>query len=215
MWPFLLLMRVLFQYQTKSAFFYYLRTRSGFLVTDQQRIIDAYQEMETVFKDVRRESKAPYMTHLHSVATIILIYLKSHEADEVIAALLHDVIEDFGDTWTKEKISEKYGSTVAGYVETLTKLSHIYCLTKEGCDRIYHASFQEAVLPVIRIKLADRFHNNVTLFYRPLSKQLYKIVETIEYYQPMAEERGVLSAEIGMSILFARCVAVFKRTQKA
>ena len=214
MWRFLMLLCTLYFYRSKSAFFKYVRTRSGFTVREQVRIIDAYEEMEEVFKDVRRESRAPYMTHLHAVAVIVLIYQKSREPDEVIAALLHDLLEDFGESWSKERIGTQYGQRVAGYVDSLTKLSHIYCLSKEECDSAYHASFQRAGDSVTRIKLADRVHNNVTLFYRPLAKQLYKIVETLEHYIPLAQQKGILAEELSVSITFARFVASFKRAKK-
>lgn len=214
MWRFLVLLCTLYFYRSKSAFFKYVRTCSEFSMQDRVRIIDAYEEMEEVFKDVRRESRAPYMTHLHAVAVIVLIYLKSRESDEVIAALFHDLLEDFGDIWSKEKIGKKYGQRVAGYVDGLTKLSHIYCLTKDECDSAYHASFQRAGNSVTCIKLADRFHNNVTLFYRPLAKQLYKIVETLDHYIPLAQRKGILAEELSMSITFARFITLFKRTKK-
>lgn len=211
MLQFLLLVYRLWRYRTKQAFFQYLRLHTSFTAKERKKIRDAYVLMEYVFNDVTRESGEPYMTHLHAVAVIVVVHLKSRDIHEVIAALLHDVIEHFGDYWTYTRLKQRHCSTLARYVLHLTKLSAVYFSSEDECDIIYHSSFETAELAVVRVKIADRIHNILTLRFCPISKQLRKIAETIEFYLRLAKDRGVLYSELRHAIRFARILAFMTR----
>jgi (p)ppGpp synthase/HD superfamily hydrolase len=108
---------------------------------------------------ITRKSGEPYILHPIAVSCILAQYL---DPETLMAALLHDVIEDT--EFTKEDIIEKFGQTVAELVDGVTKLS-------QSSDKEYNkaASFRkilQATLQdprVIIIKLADRYHNMTTL----------------------------------------------------
>lgn len=208
----LLLFYRLFRYRTKRSLFRYIRYHTDFSLKEQHQIRKAYDLMEYVFHDVTRESGAPYMTHLHAVAVIIVIHLKSHDIHEVITALFHDVVEHFGDYWTYTRLEQYYCSTLARYVLHLTKLSVVYFASEDECDILYHSSFKNAEMTVVRVKIADRIHNILTLRFCSTSKQLRKIAETIEFYLRLAKERGVLYPELRYAIRLARVIAFMTRT---
>lgn len=211
MLQFLLLLYRLWRYRTKQSLFRYIRLHTSFTAKEQKKIRDAYDLMEYVFRDVTRESGEPYMTHLHAVTVIIVIHLKSRDIHEVIAALFHDVIEHFGDYWTYTRLEHYHCTTLAVYVLHLTKLSAIYFASEDECDIIYHSSFKTAEFAVVRVKIADRIHNTLTLHFCPISKQLRKIAETIEFYLRLAKDRGVLYPELRHAIRFARILAFVTR----
>lgn len=211
MLQFLLLLYRLWRYRTKQSLFRYIRHHTSFSAKDRRRIRDAYDLMEYVFRDVTRESGEPYMTHLHAVTVIVVTHLKSKDIHEVIAALLHDVIEHFGNYWTYTRLKHHHCSTLATYVLHLTKLSAIYFASEDECDVVYHSSFKTAELAVVRVKIADRIHNILTLRFCPIGKQLRKIAETIEFYLRLSKERGVLYQELRHAIRVARILAFVTR----
>jgi GTP pyrophosphokinase len=211
MFKFFWLLLVLYRYRTKDSFFRYLRRHTEFTFKDRRLIRNTYGLMEYVFRDVSRESGEPYMTHLHAVLVIIVIYLKSRDMNEILAALLHDVIEHFGQYWTYNQLVYEYNPILARYVLHLTKISAVFFNSEEHCDTLYHASFQRAELPVIRVKIADRIHNVLTLRFCSVAKQLRKIAETIEFYLKWAKEQGILYSELRYSIRLARIFAFFTR----
>ena len=114
-----------------------------------------------------RQSGDPYITHPLAVANILADMRLDHES--LMAALLHDVIEDTG--VTKGQISRRFGRTVADLVDGVSKLSEIEFETKA---QLQAESFQKMTLAmskdirVVLVKLADRLHNMRTLGVLPL-----------------------------------------------
>lgn len=208
MFQFLLLLNRLSTYKTREMFFLYLRTRSGFRVQEQARIQRAYDLVEKLFIGVRRESGSLYMEHLHAVAVIVMIHMKSCDPDEVIIALLHDAIEHFPDECSEAYILEQYGLSVSSAVSVLTKPEIApQFLSDEERDAHYHASFTTASLVSLRVKLADRLHNVITLYHCSLEKQYRKIAETLTYYAPSATNQSILQQELGWGLFWARMSA--------
>lgn len=199
MFEYLRLLSVLSRYRTKEQFFGYLNRWAPFELQAKETIRITYELMERQFDGVRRDSGGPYMDHLRTVATILMIHLRVIDANEVLAALLHDVTEHFPDTWPISRILEEYGSEVAYLVDIMTKSS--------GCDdeteeergvRIdkYHERFKTAKKAAVRLKMADWMHNILTLIYCTPEKQQRKWFEAIQYALPRAFEHGVLYGEL-------------------
>ncbi|MFA5370782.1 MAG: HD domain-containing protein, partial [Sideroxydans sp.] len=137
-----------------------------------------------------RQSGVPYVTHPISVARILtVLHLDAHA---IIAALLHDVVEDT--PVTLEQIAKPFGSTVAELVEGLSKIDKLKFETKEDAQA---ENFRKMLLAmardvrVILIKLADRLHNARTLGSVSASKSARIARETMDIYAPIANRLGL------------------------
>lgn len=156
--------------------------------SDVERVLVACDYADQAHDGVTRKSGEPYILHPIAVSSIL-----SHmrlDTETLMAALLHDVIEDT--EFSKEDITEKFGRTVAELVDGVTKLSH-------SSDKAYNkaASFRkilQATLQdprVIIIKLADRYHNMTTLESLRLDKRARIAQETFDIFVPMARIVGM------------------------
>ncbi|NNG81156.1 HD domain-containing protein [Acinetobacter sp. ANC 5378] len=156
--------------------------------SDVERVLVACDYADIAHDGITRKSGEPYILHPIAVSSIL-----SHmrlDAETLMAALLHDVIEDTD--FNKEDIAEKFGRTVAELVDGVTKLSH-------SSDKEYNkaASFRkilQATLQdprVIIIKLADRYHNMTTLGSLRPDKRRRIAQETFDIFVPMARIVGM------------------------
>ena len=157
---------------------------------DTDRIMAAYQVAKEAHKDQRRRSGEPYISHPVAVA-IILVGL-GMDTETVVAALLHDVVEDTATTG--ESIEKQFGEDVALMVNGVTKLGQVPFSTREeqqaeNVRKMLLAMAQD--VRVIIIKLADRLHNMRTLESMPPQKQRDKSLETMEVYAPLAHRLGL------------------------
>jgi GTP pyrophosphokinase len=114
------------------------------------------------------------------------------DTDSVIAALLHDAIEDTGAT--HEEIAKLFGTTVAELVEGVTKLTRVQYTSKEeeqmeNLRKMLMAMAKD--IRVILIKICDRLHNMRTMSYQSQRKQKEKALETMEIYAPIAHRLGM------------------------
>ena len=137
-----------------------------------------------------RESGEPYVNHPVAVA-IILLDLEI-DAETVIAALLHDVIEDT--TITYDQIETYFGAEVAALVDGVTKLSELEIRPKEEAQaENYRKMFVSMANDprVVLVKLADRLHNMRTIHATKPEKQRRIARETIEIYVPLAHRLGI------------------------
>lgn len=137
-----------------------------------------------------RNSGEPYITHPVAVA-YILAQMRMDPAT-IIAALLHDVIED---TAVKHaEIIEKFGKEVADLVDGVTKLKQIHF---ENYAQAQAENFRKMVMAmasdirVILVKLADRLHNMRTLYGLPPEKRRRIALETLEIFAPIANRLGM------------------------
>ncbi|MDD4928939.1 MAG: bifunctional (p)ppGpp synthetase/guanosine-3',5'-bis(diphosphate) 3'-pyrophosphohydrolase [Gallionella sp.] len=137
-----------------------------------------------------RHSGDPYVTHPIAVARILTpLHL---DAQSIIAALLHDVVEDT--EISTEQIAERFGNPVAVLVDGLSKLEHIHFETREDAQA---ENFRKMLLAmardvrVILIKLADRLHNMRTLGVMRADKCERIARETMEIYAPIANRLGL------------------------
>ncbi len=153
-----------------------------------ERVLDACDYADLAHDGITRKSGEPYI--LHPIAVSCILAHMRLDAETLMAALLHDVIEDTD--FTKDDITERYGKTVAELVDGVTKLSH-------SSDKEYNkaASFRkilQATLQdprVIIIKLADRYHNMTTLDALRPDKRARIAQETFEIFVPMARIVGM------------------------
>jgi guanosine-3',5'-bis(diphosphate) 3'-pyrophosphohydrolase len=157
---------------------------------DIEKIKEAYEFAAAAHQGQKRESGEAYVQHPVEVAAIVNEL--AMDTTSVIAALLHDVVEDTA--VNIEDISKKYGATVAMLVNGVTKLSKLNFQTKqeqqmESLRKMFLAMAQD--LRVIIIKLADRLHNMRTLKYLPEEKQKRVAKETIEIYAPLSHRLGM------------------------
>ena len=156
--------------------------------SDVERVLDACDYADIAHDGITRKSGEPYI--LHPIAVSCILAHMRMDAETLMAALLHDVIEDTD--FSKEDISEKFSKTVAELVDGVTKLS-------QSSDKEYNkaASFRkilQATLQdprVIIIKLADRYHNMTTLGALRPDKRARIANETFEIFVPMARLVGM------------------------
>ena len=174
---------------------------SGYLSkSDFKAIQRAYEFGAAAHKDQTRVSGEPYIHHPLSVA-IILADIKM-DAQTLMAAILHDVIEDT--PTAKTQLAELFGHDVAHLVDGVSKLDQINFDSKAEAKA---ASFRKLILAmvddirVILIKLADRLHNMRTLDVMPPNKQRRIALETIEVYAPIAMRLGINSWRLEMQDL--------------
>ncbi len=164
-----------------------------------QLIEEAYDDAKDAHRNTfRDDGMTRYFEHIRAVALIVLEYLRVKDHEVIIAALLHDIVEDV-DHWTVDRVRLKYGDRVALFVQYLTKPFAEYP-DKEEREKVYHSRFQFAPREFFIIKLADRFHNMYTLWSCDPEKRRRKIEETRHYYLPYAEREILLLHEIEWAI---------------
>ncbi|WP_122900067.1 HD domain-containing protein [Acinetobacter sp. B51(2017)] len=155
---------------------------------DVERVLDACDYADMAHDGVTRKSGEPYV--LHPIAVSCILAHMRLDAETLMAALLHDVIEDT--EFSKEDITEKFGRVVAELVDGVTKLSH--SSDKEfnkaaSFRKILQATLQDP--RVIIIKLSDRYHNMTTLDALRPDKRARIAQETFDVFVPMARIVGM------------------------
>lgn len=156
---------------------------------DQQRIRDAYTFAAEAHKNQKRKSGEPYIIHPIAVARIVAEEFELG-ANPVIAAFLHDVVEDT--PCTIDDVRKRFGDDVAFLVGVVTKKKKDkYDLSKQADNfRQILASVQFDVRAIL-IKLADRLHNMRTLDSMRPDKQMKIAGETDYFYAPLANRLGL------------------------
>ncbi len=156
---------------------------------DMARIRDAFEFAWEAHSPQRRKSGEPYIIHPVSVARIVAEELELG-ADPVIAAFLHDVVEDT--PYTIEYIRERFGEDVAFLVDVVTKKKADKNVHSKQIDNFRQilASMQYDVRALL-IKLADRLHNMRTLSSMKPDKQMKIAGETDYFYAPLANRLGL------------------------
>ncbi|MGX2950929.1 bifunctional GTP diphosphokinase/guanosine-3',5'-bis pyrophosphate 3'-pyrophosphohydrolase [Ursidibacter sp. B-7004-1] len=165
----------------------------GYLPAEQiERVKRAFVVARDAHEGQFRSSGEPYITHPVAVACIIAEMKLDHEA--VIAALLHDVIEDT--PYTEEQLAEEFGASVAEIVQGVSKLDKLKFRTRQEAQV---ENFRKMILAmtkdvrVVLIKLADRTHNMQTLGALRPDKRQRIAKETLEIYTPLAHRLGMES----------------------
>ncbi|MEN3039941.1 MAG: RelA/SpoT family protein [Bacteroidia bacterium] len=154
--------------------------------------------------DMRRRTGEPYILHPIAVALILVKEIGLRDVSAVIAALLHDVVEDT-DT-DIQTIQAQFGDKVAKLVEALTKITRV----QSPLDSVQAETFRKILLTmaddirVALIKLADRLHNMRTLAGLKPEKQAKILAETEYIYVPIAHRLGLYAIKSEMEDLILR-----------
>ena len=168
-----------------------LISKLGYLKPDEVALIkQAFHFADAAHLGQYRHSGEPYITHPVAVAELCATWRL--DASSIMAALMHDVIEDTG--CTQADLVGKFGSKVAELVEGLTKLDKLEFQSHaeaqaESFRKMFMAMARD--VRVILVKLADRTHNMRTLDAVPMEKRRRVAAETIEIYAPIAHRLGL------------------------
>lgn len=184
---------------------------------DVALVTEAYLLAANAHKDARRHSGEPYMYHPLAVATIIAGEMGMGRTS-IIAALLHDVVEDTD--YSLDYIKEHFGDKAAQIVDGVTKLTNEDFT--EGVNSLQAETFRKVIMSmsydirVILVKLADRLHNMRTLSSMPHHKQLKIASETTQIYAPIAYRLGLYKVKIELDDLCLKYInpQVFESVQK-
>ena len=180
---------------------------SSYLDTNRiNQVRRAYYFAEQAHEGQMRKSGDRYITHPLAVARILAEMRLDHQS--LMAAMLHDVIEDTG--IPKDALSEQFGDDVAELVDGVSKLTQIEFRTRAEAQA---ENFQKMTLAmardirVILVKLADRLHNMRTLGPMPYEKRKRIATETLDIYAPIANRLGMHSIsteleDLGFSALY-------------
>ncbi len=165
--------------------------RNNLKTVDEELIARAFEVSAQAHRHHIRRSGEPYFTHPYAVAMIVAQEIPLDDIS-VVAALLHDVIED-NKEYTQEEIAKQFGATVADIVDGATKISSILLsreVTKaENYRKLMVSMIQD--IRVILVKFADRLHNMRTLEFVNSDKQKRIAKETLEIYAPLAHRFGL------------------------
>src|SRR6185503_13256362 len=190
-----------------------------YLPADQvERIREAAEFGASAHKGQKRLSGEPYIAHPVAAAAILAeLHL---DPDTIVAAILHDVIEDT--PTPKNQLSERFGADVAELVDSVTKLDQIKFKSREEAQA---ESFRKMLLAmtrdlrVILVKLADRTHNMRTIEAMAAPRRRAIARETLEIYAPIAERLGLYSMkleleDLGFKALYPRRYHILERALK-
>ena len=161
---------------------------------DMGRLRAAYDMARLAHSGQLRRDGSPYVTHCVAAADISVDM--GLDEDSIVAALLHDVIEDT--QLTHHDIARQFGEPVANIVEGVTKLTRVQYTSKEdeqmeNLRKMLMAMAKD--IRVILIKIADRLLNMRTMAYQTEEKQRIKSLETMEIYAPIAHRLGMQKAK--------------------
>ena len=170
---------------------------------DSKVIKKAFYTALQAHKDMRRKSGEPYIYHPLAVAQIAVEEI-GLGTTSIIAALLHDVVEDTH--LELDDIQREFGPKVASIIDGLTKISGVF----EQGSSLQAENFRKMILTlsddvrVVLIKLADRLHNMRTLDSMPRDKQLKIASETIYLYAPLAHRLGLYAIKSELEDLYLK-----------
>ena len=169
---------------------------------DVERIRAAFELAREAHAAQKRKSGEPYIIHPIAVATIVAIELKLG-ANPVIAAFLHDVVEDTA--YTIDDIRQRFGDDVAFLVSVVTKKSTgNYEISKQVDNYKQMLNSIHYDIRALLVKLADRLHNMRTLSSMRPDKQMKIAGETDFFYAPLANRLGLYNVKIELENLSFR-----------
>jgi GTP pyrophosphokinase len=166
--------------------------RESFPKADLALLQKAYEVAEERHADQMRRSGDPYITHPLAVANILAEL--GLDTTTLVAALLHDTVEDTG--YTMEALTADFGDEVAHLVDGVTKLDKVALGTAADAETI-----RKMIIAMARdgrvlvIKVADRLHNMRTMRFLPPEKQARKARETLEVIAPLAHRLGMATVK--------------------
>jgi GTP diphosphokinase / guanosine-3',5'-bis(diphosphate) 3'-diphosphatase len=179
------------------------------------RIREAAEFGASAHKGQKRLSGEPYIAH--PVAAAAILADLRLDGDTIVAAILHDVIEDT--PTPKDQLATRFGGAVAELVDAVTKLDQIKFKSREEAQA---ESFRKMLLAMVRdlrvilVKLADRMHNMRTIEAMSAPRRRAVARETLEIYAPIAERLGLYNMkleleDLGFKALYPRRYLVLER----
>lgn len=196
-------MEAIFDYskiENRETFFKRIACLFPTLDPRYKAINHAYSQAKAAFNGKKRENGEKYFEHLRAVAIIIIDYLRIRDHEIIIAALLHDIVEDIPQ-WTIERVQREYGERVALLVEWLTKPPTSEFSSQEARNDYYYKKIAQAPRDFWLIKLPDRLHNLMTLWDCSEEKIERKIKETKRYFLRVSEKEIILIHELEEAIM--------------
>jgi GTP pyrophosphokinase len=196
-----------------------LNTVEKYLPSEQvDRIREAAEFGASAHKGQKRLSGEPYIAH--PVAAAAILADLRLDADTIVAAILHDVIEDT--PTPKDQLAARFGADVAELVDAVTKLDQIKFKSREEAQA---ESFRKMLLAMVRdlrvilVKLADRTHNMRTIEAMTPPRRRAIARETLEIYAPIAERLGLYRIkleleDLGFEALYPQRYRVLERALK-
>ncbi len=196
-----------------------LATAGTYLPPEQvARIREAAEFGASAHKGQKRLSGEPYIAH--PVAAAAILADLRLDGDTIVAAILHDVIEDT--PTPKDQLAARFGAPVAELVDAVTKLDQIKFKSREEAQA---ESFRKMLLAMVRdlrvilVKLADRMHNMRTIDAMSVQRRRAIARETLEIYAPIAERLGLYNMkleleDLGFKALYPRRYLVLERALK-
>jgi GTP pyrophosphokinase len=166
--------------------------KESFPKADLSLLQKAYEVAEQRHADQMRRSGDPYITHPLAVANILAEL--GMDTTTLVAALLHDTVEDTG--YTMDQLTADFGEEVAHLVDGVTKLDKVALGTAADAETI-----RKMIIAMARdgrvlvIKVADRLHNMRTMRFLPPEKQARKARETLEVIAPLAHRLGMATVK--------------------
>ncbi|MCL2748251.1 MAG: bifunctional (p)ppGpp synthetase/guanosine-3',5'-bis(diphosphate) 3'-pyrophosphohydrolase [Oscillospiraceae bacterium] len=166
------------------------RMKDSISDSDGARLRAVYEFAARAHEGQLRKDGSPYVSHPVEVAHIVADL--TPDLESVMAALLHDTIEDTG--FTYGDIRRVFGRPVAELVDGVTKLTRVPYTSKEdqqmeNLRKMFLAMAKD--IRVILIKICDRLHNMRTLAYHTQQKRREKAMETMEIYAPLSHRLGM------------------------
>lgn len=165
---------------------------------DDLKIVDkAFTVANEYHGDQKRKSGEPYI--IHPIAVCDILVDLGMDCQSLVAALLHDVVEDT--PYTIEQLIADFGEEVALLVDGVTKLGKVQINSSENKEEQQAENIRKMLLAmskdirVIIVKLADRVHNMRTLHFMPPQKQRDKALETLEIFAPISHRLGIRSVK--------------------
>ncbi|MCM1490457.1 MAG: HD domain-containing protein [Muribaculum sp.] len=169
---------------------------------DYRRLVDSFEVAREAHSHQKRKTGEPYIFHPIAVAAIAAKELNL-DVDSVIAAFLHDVVEDTD--WTAEQIQRRFGNNVAFLVRVVTKQKkEKYEMSKQLDNFKQMLNSVQYDIRALLVKLADRLHNMRTLSSMRPDKQMKIAGETDYFYAPLATRLGLYNVKTELENLSLR-----------
>jgi guanosine-3',5'-bis(diphosphate) 3'-pyrophosphohydrolase len=187
-----------------------VETLQAYVPAEQvEQILKAYEFSALAHEGQTRLSGEPYISHPVAVAKMLAdMHL---DPQTIIAAILHDVVEDTGTPLAT--LEDQFGSEVAALVDGVSKLDQMQFTSRAEAQA---ESFRKMMLAmiedirVILVKLADRLHNMETMDAMPREKQARIARETLEIYAPIANRLGINHMKVALEDLGFRYLYPFR-----
>ncbi len=196
-----------------------LNKLESYLPPEQVELIrEAYEFGAVAHEGQKRRSGEPYISHPVAVADLLAdLHM---DGQTIIAAILHDVIEDT--PTAKDEIAEKFGNEVAEIVDGVSKLDQVQFKSHVEAQA---ESFRKMLLAMVRdirvimVKLADRTHNMRTMGSMPPAKRRAVARETLDIYAPIANRLGIYNIkneleDLGLKTLYPNRYRVIEKAVK-